>query len=175
MPLEHISSKGQSFREALSLAENILILACAGLSAASGVPTFREGGGMWRSLDAMSLATLDAMQIPPLYGNFIIIGGASLSAQPNDAHHIISKLLVPEYLKKVAPKAKSCHLVMQNVDGLSMSAFLLHSAELNTKTKKAAIPPLWKCMEDSLMSTVLNPSVVTAVKIVPVPSAPPLQ
>uniref|UniRef100_A0A0W0FEG7 Uncharacterized protein n=1 Tax=Moniliophthora roreri TaxID=221103 RepID=A0A0W0FEG7_MONRR len=35
MPPEHILSRRQSFREALSLAENILILAGAGLSAAS--------------------------------------------------------------------------------------------------------------------------------------------
>ncbi|KAI3604065.1 sirtuin 5 [Moniliophthora roreri] len=142
MPPEHISSKEQSFREALSLAGNILILAGAGLSAASGIPTFRDGGGMWRSLDATSLATPDAFNADPslVWKIYHYWRSIALSAQPNDAHHIISKLLVPEYLKKVAPKAKSCHLVTQNVDGLSTSAFLSHSAELNTKTKKAAIP-----------------------------------
>uniref|UniRef100_A0A0W0FEG6 Uncharacterized protein n=1 Tax=Moniliophthora roreri TaxID=221103 RepID=A0A0W0FEG6_MONRR len=46
MPPEHILSRRQSFREALSLAENILILAGAGLSAASGILKFRDGGGM---------------------------------------------------------------------------------------------------------------------------------
>ncbi|KAI3612691.1 sirtuin 5 [Moniliophthora roreri] len=90
----------------------------------------------------MSLATLDAFNADPslVWQFYYYWRSIALSAQPNDAHHIISKLLVPKYLKKVAPKAKSCHLVMQNVDELSTLAFLLHSAELNTKTKKAAIP-----------------------------------
>ncbi|ESK96261.1 sirtuin 5 [Moniliophthora roreri MCA 2997] len=120
MPPEHISSKEQSFREALSLAENILILAGAGLSAAS------DGDGMWRSLDATSFATPDAFNADPslVWQFYHYRRSIALSAQPNDAHHIISKLLVPEYLKKVAPKAKSCHLVTQNVDGLSTTSIV---------------------------------------------------
>ncbi|KAI3616381.1 sirtuin 5 [Moniliophthora roreri] len=91
---EHISSKEQSFREALSLAKNILILASASLSAASEIPTFRDGGGMWRSLYAMSLATPDEFNADPslVWKIYHYWRSIALSAQPNDAHHIISKL-----------------------------------------------------------------------------------
>lgn len=62
------------FRNVLEHSQHIVVLAGAGLSAASGalgmgsllslcrplstgIPTFRDGGGMWRFLDATNLAT----------------------------------------------------------------------------------------------------------------------
>ncbi len=70
------------FRDALRSSKNIVVIAGAGLSAASGahpipclivvahvniegIPTFRDGGGMWRSLDATSLATPTAFKENP--------------------------------------------------------------------------------------------------------------
>ena len=70
------------FRDALRSSKYIIVIAGAGLSAASGthfvyhpnenadlglegIPTFRDGGGMWRSLDATSLATPEAFKENP--------------------------------------------------------------------------------------------------------------
>ena len=55
----------ESFRSALRSAKRVVILAGAGLSAASGIPTFRGAGGLWRELDAMALATPDAFSRDP--------------------------------------------------------------------------------------------------------------
>lgn len=49
-----------SFREVLLNANNILILTGSGISAESGVPTFRGAGGFWRKYQAQNLATPEA-------------------------------------------------------------------------------------------------------------------
>ncbi|KAI0728202.1 DHS-like NAD/FAD-binding domain-containing protein [Fomitopsis betulina] len=118
------SDLAQRFREAFKTSNHIVVIAGAGLSAASGIPTFRDGGGMWRSLDAASLATPEAFsQNPSLVWQFYHYRRTkALEAKPNCAHDIIAKMSVPAYLKKVAPSAKSFHLVTQNVDRLSVMA-----------------------------------------------------
>ena len=55
----------KSFREALANASNILILTGSGISAESGIPTFRGIGGFWRKYQAQSLATPEAFTANP--------------------------------------------------------------------------------------------------------------
>lgn len=50
----------KSFREVLSNAKNVLILTGSGISAESGIPTFRGAGGFWRKYQAQNLATPEA-------------------------------------------------------------------------------------------------------------------
>ncbi|KAI0375156.1 DHS-like NAD/FAD-binding domain-containing protein [Pilatotrama ljubarskyi] len=113
-----------AFREVLRNSRHIIVLAGAGLSAASGIPTFRDGGGMWRSLDVTSLATPQAFkENPSLVWQFYHYRRTkALEAKPNPAHRVIAKMAVPEYLKRVAPNAQSFHLITQNVDRLSVDA-----------------------------------------------------
>lgn len=40
------------FRECLDKSKNLLVLTGAGVSAESGVPTFRGAGGLWRTFAA---------------------------------------------------------------------------------------------------------------------------
>jgi len=42
-----------AFREAFDKAKHIVVLTGAGVSAESGVPTFRGAGGLWRKWSAM--------------------------------------------------------------------------------------------------------------------------
>jgi NAD-dependent SIR2 family protein deacetylase len=42
------SSDMKAFREIVKKAKHVVILTCAGVSAESGVPTFRGEGGFWR-------------------------------------------------------------------------------------------------------------------------------
>ncbi|KAI0778340.1 DHS-like NAD/FAD-binding domain-containing protein [Trametes elegans] len=118
------SSGRHAFREALQSSKHIIVVAGAGLSAVSGIPTFRDGGGMWRSLKPTDLATPQAFQEnPSLVWQFYHYRRAkALEAKPNPAHEIIAKMSVPQYLKKVAPDAQSFHLITQNVDTLSTDA-----------------------------------------------------
>ncbi|KAH9941708.1 DHS-like NAD/FAD-binding domain-containing protein [Epithele typhae] len=115
----------QRFRETLQSSKHIVVIAGAGLSAASGIPTFRGGGGMWRSLDAMSLATPEAFEENPslVWQFYHYRRTKAAEARPNAAHEVIAKMSAPAYLKKVAPSAASFHLVTQNVDTLSRVIF----------------------------------------------------
>jgi NAD+-dependent protein deacetylase sirtuin 5 len=55
----------REFKDILKTAKHIIAVAGAGLSAASGIPTFRGTGGLWRRYDAMSLATPKAFKKQP--------------------------------------------------------------------------------------------------------------
>ncbi|TFY76975.1 hypothetical protein EWM64_g7036 [Hericium alpestre] len=135
-----------AFRGSFRKSKHIVIVAGAGLSAASGIPTFRDGGGMWRSLDATALATPEAFQSNPsvVWQFYHYRRTKALQAKPNAAHEILAKLSVRKYMRKVAPEAKSFHLVTQNVDRLSVRALQSFSSrlvptssprEINTDTK----------------------------------------
>ena len=51
-PNNRPSSDMAAFREEFAKAKNIVILTGAGVSAESGVPTFRGAGGFWRKWQA---------------------------------------------------------------------------------------------------------------------------
>lgn len=59
------SSDMVAFKEKLKAAKNIVILTGAGVSAESGIPTFRGAGGLWRRYQATSLATPEAFAANP--------------------------------------------------------------------------------------------------------------
>jgi len=97
---------------ALRSASNITVLTGAGVSAESGIPTFRDKQtGLWEKYDAMELATPDAFAHDPaiVWGWYEWRRAAVLRAAPNPAHHAI------EQLEKKAPYFT---LVTQNVDDL---------------------------------------------------------
>ena len=57
MPVE---DKIRILRKALRAAERVAVLTGAGISAESGVPTFRGNDGLWRNHRATDLATPEA-------------------------------------------------------------------------------------------------------------------
>lgn len=59
------SSDMGKFREVLKSAKNVVILSGAGMSAESGILTFRGPGGYWRKYQASSLATPEAFKSTP--------------------------------------------------------------------------------------------------------------
>ncbi|KAI0375155.1 DHS-like NAD/FAD-binding domain-containing protein [Pilatotrama ljubarskyi] len=132
--------QADAFRTALKASKHIIVLAGAGLSAASGIPTFRDGGGMWRSLDPASLATPQAFsENPSLVWQFYHYRRTkALEAKPNRAHDVVAKMAVPEYLKSVAPDARSFHLITQNVDRLSLDALQTLLERMSRKRQAAS-------------------------------------
>lgn len=60
-----LSSDMTKFRDTLKSAKNIVILSGAGISAESGIPTFRGAGGLWRKYQAAALATPEAFHDNP--------------------------------------------------------------------------------------------------------------
>jgi NAD-dependent deacetylase len=93
----------------------VLVLTGAGVSAESGIPTFRGKDGYWRNLDPAKLATPEAFaRDPQLVWEWYRERRERIrSAQPNAAHEAIAKL---------AKHAKDFLLVTQNVDDLHARA-----------------------------------------------------
>jgi NAD-dependent deacetylase len=89
----------------------ILVLTGAGVSAESGIPTFRGKDGYWRNLDPMKLATPEAFEKNPelVWEWYHERRQRIRDAQPNAAHEAIVKLSI---------HASDFLLVTQNVDDL---------------------------------------------------------
>ncbi|KAI0676901.1 DHS-like NAD/FAD-binding domain-containing protein [Trametes maxima] len=117
------STEMPSFTEALRTSKRIIAVAGAGLSAASGIPTFRGAGGLWRKHDAMGLATPEAFQANPsrVWQFYHYRREKALTAQPNPGHLALAMFSIPSIRHKIAPDSEFT-LITQNVDGLSRRA-----------------------------------------------------
>jgi NAD-dependent deacetylase len=93
----------------------VLVITGAGVSAESGIPTFRGKDGYWRNLDPAKLATPEAFaKNPRLVWEWYRERRQRIRcAQPNPAHQAIVKL---------AMNADEFLLVTQNVDDLHLRA-----------------------------------------------------
>src|SRR6266581_1748592 len=93
----------------------VLVITGAGVSAESGIPTFRGKDGYWRNLDPAKLATPEAFaKNPNLVWEWYRERRQRIrNAQPNTAHQAIVKL---------AAHAREFLLVTQNVDDLHARA-----------------------------------------------------
>jgi NAD-dependent deacetylase len=91
-------------------ADRIVVLTGAGISAESGVPTFRGEGGLWKSYRAEDLATPQAFgRDPRLVWEWYAWRRASIAAcRPNPGHLALARLAL----------AGRATVVTQNVDGL---------------------------------------------------------
>ncbi|KZV75442.1 NAD-dependent protein deacylase [Peniophora sp. CONT] len=111
------------FQKVLASSKHIIAVAGAGLSAASGIPTFRGAGGLWRTHDAMQLATPQAFRENPsrVWQFYHYRRETALKANPNAAHLALAQFSLPSVRARVAPDADFT-LITQNVDGLSTRA-----------------------------------------------------
>lgn len=105
-----------TFKEALVSSNRILSLLGAGLSASSGLATFRGAGGLWRSHDATVLATPEAFAAEPglVWQFYAHRRHLALKAKPNAAHYALAEL--------ARVKEGRFRTLTQNVDGLSPRA-----------------------------------------------------
>ncbi|RDW81434.1 SIR2 family NAD-dependent protein deacylase [Aspergillus mulundensis] len=108
-----VSNDIKSFQEYLKGSKRIMALLGAGLSASSGLPTFRGAGGLWRSYDATELATPEAFEANPdlVWQFYSYRRHMALKAEPNKAHYALAEL---------ARRNKEFVTLSQNVDGLSI-------------------------------------------------------
>ena len=95
---------------------NIVILTGAGVSAESGIDTFRDAGGLWEQHKVEDVATPEAFaRDPDLVLRFYDMRREAIQTkQPNAAHHALGRLEA-EWAKR-----EDCELtlVTQNVDDL---------------------------------------------------------
>jgi NAD-dependent deacetylase len=101
----------ESARRYLRQCERILVITGAGMSAASGVPTFRGAGSRWKEREVSELATLKAFEADPkfIWDWYLYRRSLVAACQPNVGHRILAAW------SKDRPQVT---LVTQNVDGL---------------------------------------------------------
>jgi len=108
----------------LAQAENVLVLTGAGISAESGVPTFRGPEGLWREFRPEDLATPQAFERDPrlVWEWYQWRREAIAPLEPNAAHHAVARL---------EERAREFLLATQNVDGLHARAGSRRMVELH--------------------------------------------
>ncbi len=110
-------SISRELRERFATATNVLVLTGAGVSAESGVPTFRGGGNtaVWKGLpfDVISSARMVQSDLPAVWDWFDYRRNLLKPLEPNAAHMEITR-----WQERFA----QCTVVTQNIDGLHQKA-----------------------------------------------------
>ncbi len=135
----------------LLLARRVAVLTGAGISAESGVPTFRDAlTGLWEKYDPAELATPEAFERNPklVWDWYQFRRELCLAAEPNAGHRALVEL------EKIFPQFT---LTTQNVDGLheragSQNVLRLHGSILRYKCSRTGQP-----FEDSFPLTAETP------------------
>lgn len=106
--------------QAIKQAERILLITGAGLSADSGLPTYRGLGGLYNGHTAEGLPIEEALSGPMLQRDPALcwkylaeLGKACLGAQANAGHYAIAEL---------QRRKPQCWLLTQNIDGYHRAA-----------------------------------------------------
>jgi len=129
----------------------VVVLTGAGISAESGVPTFRGAAGLWRTYRPEDLATLDAFRRDPtlVWEWYDWRRGLIARCAPNAAHRTLAEM---------EQTIENFVLITQNVDGLHQRAGSRHVLELHGN--------LWR------MRCTMEGIVVEDYRV-PLPSIPP--
>jgi hypothetical protein len=111
------SSDVEEFGRLLKSSKRVLALCGAGLSASSGLDTFRGAGGMWRNHQAATLATPEAFERDPglVWLFYSYRRHKALQASPNAGHYALVEL---------SKKMPGFITLTQNVDGRYLLNFL---------------------------------------------------
>ncbi|KAK4316437.1 hypothetical protein Pmani_012401 [Petrolisthes manimaculis] len=113
------SSNMATFKDLYKKAKHVVVLTGAGVSAESGVPTFRGAGGFWRTWQAQDLASPVAFRRNPslVWEFYHYRREVMLTKSPNLAHEAIAK--AEEQLKR---DGRRLVVITQNIDELHKRA-----------------------------------------------------
>jgi NAD-dependent deacetylase len=146
------SSVYREIAEEILKAKNILFITGAGISADSGMPTYRGIGGLYNNKDTDEGISIESA----LSGNMILkrpeitwkylwqIGEACANAKPNDAHEIITKI------QKLKPNT---WVLTQNIDNLHNIAGNTNLIEIHGNAFKLYCT---KCYSDANSSDLIS-------------------
>lgn len=121
----------QRARQLLDRARRVAVLTGAGISVASGIPTFRGPEGLWRNFRPEELATPEAYAREPqrVWAWYAERYRLACRARPNRAHELLADL--------EGRKGDGFLLVTQNVDGLHLRAGSRRVVELHGSLHRA--------------------------------------
>lgn len=144
-------------------AKRVSVLTGAGISAESGIPTFRGAGGIWEKYDYRKLATLEGFKSDPqLVWEWYQLRQIEMKkAKPNPAHEVIAEM--ESHFDRFS-------VLTQNIDGMHARAGSKNIIELHGNIWRmrcprdgtsitlsdpvAEIPPLCQC------GSIMRPDVV---------------
>jgi NAD-dependent deacetylase len=108
--------------------KNLIVLTGAGISAESGLSTFRDSGGLWEKYRVEDVATPEAwIQNRALVTDFYNQRRKQLlTVEPNEAHKILAQL----------EKFYNVQIITQNVDNLHERAVSSHVLNLHGELNK---------------------------------------
>jgi len=136
----------------LRSARTVTVMTGAGVSAASGVPTFRGAEGLWRSFRPEDLATPSAFARDPalVWEWYAWRRERVASCQPNAAHHVLAKWSRDD--------TKRVRIITQNVDDLHLHAgtrelIRLHGSLWETKCFNACAAGVHPRRDESVTLT----------------------
>ncbi len=116
----------KNLRERLARAERVLVLTGAGISAESGVPTFRGGGGtaVWKGMPFSLISSAEMLErdLAAVWEWFDYRRGLLQKLSPNPAHLSLARW---------QDRFDEFTLVTQNIDGLHQAAGSRHVIELH--------------------------------------------
>jgi len=126
------NASGEALEEiaaALEAAERVLFITGAGISADSGLPTYRGVGGLYERGDSPEGLAIEEILSGPMFARdpaltwryILQIEGACRGAEPNAAHRVIAAL---------EDRTQVC-VMTQNVDGLHRAAGSANLVELH--------------------------------------------
>ncbi|HLF06052.1 MAG TPA: NAD-dependent deacylase [Thermoplasmata archaeon] len=127
----------EAARHLLSGARRVAVLTGAGISAESGIPTFRGPDGLWKKYNVDELASWEGFSARPDEGWRFYDERRRVvaSASPNPGH-----LALSEWEKRVTTSGGSFHLLTQNVDELHARAGSVGVVELHGSIWKVKCP-----------------------------------
>ena len=121
----------------------LVVFTGAGISAESGIPTFRDANGMWGKYDAMKLASVEGFEEDPqaVLDFYNARRKNLLEVQPNHAHLVLAEL----------EKQYDVTIVTQNVDNLheracSSKVLHLHGELCKVTSSRNRLDP--NCIKD---------------------------
>jgi NAD-dependent deacetylase len=114
----------------LRAARSVLALTGSGISAESGLPTFRGAGGLWRDLRVEELASPQGFARDPalVWSWYNQRHAAHCQARPNAGHHALAQL---------ETRCADFTLATQNVDSLHVRAGSHNLLELHGNLREA--------------------------------------
>jgi NAD-dependent deacetylase len=112
-------SKDQDLASIFKTARRVFVITGAGVSAESGIPTFRGAEGVWKKFNPMELASLEGFQANPArcWQWYIERRKTAREAEPNPAHRALARLE-----RQVEARGGAMLVATQNIDGLHQRA-----------------------------------------------------
>ncbi|MFP8489374.1 SIR2 family NAD-dependent protein deacylase [Gracilimonas sp. Q87] len=110
-------------------AKQIVVITGAGISAESGLSTFRDSGGLWEGYDINEVASIDGWRINPekVLDFYNLRRKQALEAKPNNAHKALADL----------QNDFDVQIITQNVDDLHEKAGSKNVLHLHGELNKA--------------------------------------